>query len=57
MTKQELVERPWRYPILSTKLVAGTPYVRVYSESDPGYDFQSSEPDLEDVFFSFLSRA
>lgn len=57
MTKQELVERPWQYPILSTKLVAGAPYVRVYSESDPGYGFSPSEPDLEDVFFSFLSRA
>ena len=57
MTKQELVERPWQYPILSTKLVAGTPYVRVYSESDPGHGFKLSEPDLEDVFFSFLSRA
>jgi len=57
MTKQELVERPWQYPILSTKLVAGAPYVRVYSELDPGYGFSPSEPDLEDVFFSFLSRA
>jgi ABC-2 type transport system ATP-binding protein len=57
MTKQELVERPWQYPILSTKLIAGTPYVRVYSESDPGHGFKLSEPDLEDVFFSFLSRA
>ncbi|MFM9117190.1 MAG: ABC transporter ATP-binding protein [Planctomycetota bacterium] len=57
MTKQELVERPWQYPILSTKLVAGVPYVRVYSESDPGHGFKLSDPDLEDVFFSFLSRA
>ena len=57
MTKQELHEKPWQYPILSTKLVAGTPYVRVYCESEPGYGFQASEPDLEDVFFSFLSRA
>jgi len=57
MSKQELAERSWQYPILSTKLVAGTPYVRVYSESDPGHGFKLSEPDLEDVFFSFLSRA
>jgi ABC-type multidrug transport system ATPase subunit len=57
MTKQELHERTWQYPILSTKLVAGIPYVRVFSESDPGYGFAPSEPDLEDVFFSFLSRA
>ncbi|MBU6173877.1 MAG: ABC transporter ATP-binding protein [Planctomycetes bacterium] len=57
MTKKELVERSWQYPILSTKLVAGSPCVRIYSESDPNHGFRPSEPDLEDVFFSFLSRA
>jgi hypothetical protein len=57
MTKQELRERPWQYPVLSTKLVAGSPLVRIYSETEPGHGFQPSDPDLEDVFFSFLSRA
>lgn len=57
MTKKELLDRPWRYRVLSTKLIAGTPNVRIYSTSEPGYGFKPSEPDLEDVFFSFLSGA
>jgi ABC-2 type transport system ATP-binding protein len=57
MTKKELADRPWQYRVLSTKLSAGTPSVRIYSSSEPGFGFQPSEPDLEDVFFSFLSGA
>ncbi len=57
MTKRELSDRAWEYPILSTKLVAGSPLVRIYSDSDPGHGFRSSEPDLEDVFFSRLESA
>jgi ABC-2 type transport system ATP-binding protein len=55
MTKQELTNRPWQYRILSTKLVAGSPLVRIYSEFDPGNGFRSADPDLEDVFFSHLA--
>lgn len=57
MSKQELTERPWQHRILSTKLVAGRPLVRIYSETDPGNGFRVAEPDLEDVFFSHLSDA
>jgi ABC-type multidrug transport system ATPase subunit len=57
MSKQELAARPWEHRILSTKLVAGCPLVRIYSESDPGHGFRPAEPDLEDVFFSHLSQA
>jgi hypothetical protein len=57
MSKQELTDRPWQYRILSTKLVAGRPLVRIFSETDPGNGFRSAEPDLEDVFFSHLSDA
>jgi ABC-type multidrug transport system ATPase subunit len=57
MSKQELAARPWEHRILSTKLVAGSPLVRIYSESDPGNGFRAAEPDLEDVFFSHLSQA
>ena len=56
MTKQQLAGREWKQPILSTKLVAGRPMVRIYSETDPGHGFQCAAPDLEDVFFSHLSR-
>lgn len=57
MSKQELATRPWEHRILSTKLVAGSPLVRIYSESDPGNGFRPADPDLEDVFFSHLSQA
>jgi ABC-2 type transport system ATP-binding protein len=57
MTKQELANRPWQHRILSTKLVAGSPLVRIYSEFDPGNGFRSEDPDLEDVFFSHLAEA
>ena len=56
MTKQQLAGREWKQPILSTTLVAGRPLVRIYSETDPGHGFQCAAPDLEDVFFSHLSR-
>lgn len=55
MSKQELNQRSWDYPILSSKLVGGLPSVRVYSETQPSGDWRSVEPDLEDVFFSKLS--
>lgn len=57
MSKQEFQSRAWEQTILSTKLVAGTPSVRIYSESEPGHGFTPTAPDLEDVFFSFLARA
>ena len=57
MSKQQFAQREWKQPILSTKLVAGSPMVRIYSETDPGHGFQSAAPDLEDVFFSHLSQA
>ena len=57
MSKRELSEKSWDYPVLSTKLVAGSPLVRIYSESDPGNGFSEAAPDLEDVFFSYLNRS
>ena len=55
MSKQELSNRTWDYPILSTKLVGGLPSVRIYSVGHPAGDWRPVEPDLEDVFFSKLS--
>lgn len=55
MSKQELSNRTWGYPILSTKLVGGLPSVRVFSQEQPTQEWKSVDPDLEDVFFSKLS--
>lgn len=54
LSKMELSNRTWEYPILSTKLVGGLPAVRVYSETQPSSDWRLVDPDLEDVFFSRL---
>ncbi|MCU0719164.1 MAG: ABC transporter ATP-binding protein [Pirellula sp.] len=50
MSKQELRDFQG-FRVLSTKLIEGRPIVRVFSETDPGEQFQSSEPNLEDAFF------
>ncbi|MFM7930763.1 MAG: ABC transporter ATP-binding protein, partial [Pirellula sp.] len=55
MSKQELSQRNWQYPILSTKLVGGLPLVRIYCETQPDETWRQVDPDLEDVFFSKLS--
>lgn len=55
MSKQELSQRTWDYPILSTKLIGGLPSVRIYSETQPDGQWRSVDPDLEDVFFSKLT--
>jgi ABC-2 type transport system ATP-binding protein len=40
-----------QYRVISTRLVAGTPVVHVYSESAPGNGFAPVEPSLEDAYF------
>jgi len=48
------VER--EYAVISTKLLAGRTVVRVYSDVPPGPGFEAVEPDLEDVYFTILTR-
>jgi ABC-2 type transport system ATP-binding protein len=42
------------YNVISTRLVAGTPVVHVYSETHPGPEFVPVEAGLEDVYFHQL---
>ncbi len=42
--------------VISNKLVAGKPTLHVLSESNPGFEFEPVEPDLEDVYFSYVSK-
>lgn len=51
--KMEAFEK--EYKVISTRLFAGKIFVRVYSESDLGDDFNLVEPILEDVYFYTLS--
>jgi ABC-2 type transport system ATP-binding protein len=46
-----------RHKLISTKLYAGRSILHVSSDTDPGDDFVSHEPDLEDVYFSTLLSA
>ena len=42
------------YHVISTRLFAGKSIVRIDSEANPGNDFISVEPILEDVYFYTL---
>jgi ABC-2 type transport system ATP-binding protein len=44
------------HAVISTKLLAGRTVVHVYSDSSPGADFEPVKPDLEDVYFSTMTR-
>jgi ABC-type multidrug transport system ATPase subunit len=43
------------YFVISTRLFAGKNYARIYSDPDPGDDFRSVDPILEDVYFYTLA--
>lgn len=42
--------------VISNKLVSGKPTLHVLADTDPGLGFERIEPDLEDVYFSFISK-
>ncbi|EAZ82323.1 ABC transporter ATP-binding protein [Algoriphagus machipongonensis] len=44
------------YNLISTKLIEGRLSLRVESETDPGNGFASVPADLEDVYFSYISK-
>ena len=55
LTKAELPVVHAQYHVISAKLLAGRPVVRVYSDGSPGEGFVPVEGDLEDVYFHQLS--
>jgi ABC-2 type transport system ATP-binding protein len=54
--KSELEQYRKDYHVISTKLISGKLSLRIESEEEPGNDFQAVPADLEDVYFSFISR-
>lgn len=44
------------YPVISTKLITGKLSLRIESDLAPGNGFESTPVDLEDVYFSFISK-
>jgi ABC-type multidrug transport system ATPase subunit len=42
--------------VISTKLLAGRTVVHVLADASPGAEYEAVEPDVEDVYFSVMSR-
>ena len=57
IAKSELASCQESVAVISTRLVGGRTVIHVLAESDPGNGFAEVDPDLEDVYFSTLSRA
>ncbi|MFI5154247.1 MAG: ABC transporter ATP-binding protein [Chitinophagales bacterium] len=51
--KKELENYRSQFHLISTQLKAGTLFIRIYNESDPGERFVLSSPVLEDVYFRY----
>lgn len=54
--KEELVFYKEKYAVISVQLLAGEQSVTVFSDANPGNDFVTKKPDLEDVYFYQLSK-
>ena len=50
--KFELQQHKEAYQVISERLIAGTPEIRVYSTTRPDHTFEAVEADLEDVYFA-----
>jgi ABC-type multidrug transport system ATPase subunit len=55
VAKAELPDVERDHRVICTKLLGGRTLVHVLAESRPGPDFDPSEPDLEDVYFSVMA--
>ena len=55
ISKEDLPGLERQHAVISTKLLAGRTVVRVYSGTGPGPDFETAEPNLEDVYFSTMA--
>ena len=55
ITKAEVEDYQNRFQIISSKLVAGKPIIHIFSNTNPGEDFQHSAAGLEDVFFAKIN--
>jgi ABC-2 type transport system ATP-binding protein len=52
IAKSELGDYEQRYQVVSSRLVAGRPFLHVYSPTPPSQGFAPSTPNLEDFFFT-----
>jgi len=57
VARADLEDMQKRLRVISTRLVTGRPVIHVYHEGSPGPEFESVEPDLEDVYFYHITGA
>lgn len=50
--KSEMAAYRAAYPVISERLIAGQPIIRVFADTAPDATFEPVEADLEDVYFS-----
>lgn len=55
--KSELPRYREEHVVISTRLAAGRTVIHVFAEDDPADGFAAVDPDLEDVYFTTLTRA
>jgi ABC-type multidrug transport system ATPase subunit len=53
--KSELTSVEHEHSVIATKMLGGRMFVHVYSESQPGPEFEPVEPDLKDVYFTAMA--
>jgi ABC-2 type transport system ATP-binding protein len=56
VTRDELPVVQHEQRVISTKLLGGRTIVHVYAETSPGSSFEGVDPDLQDVYFSVMTR-
>ncbi len=56
VAKAELEDYRENFNVISTKLISGKLSLRIESDTAPGNGFEPTPADLEDVYFSFISR-
>jgi len=55
--KGELPKHEEKYDVISTRLFAGTTFIRICCETNPENGFSNIKPSVEDVYFYHLSKA
>lgn len=56
IAKEELQQYREQYKIISTRVVEGKILIHAFAEQAPSPAFSPVEPDLEDVYFSYINR-
>jgi ABC-type multidrug transport system ATPase subunit len=54
IAKSELAAHKERFRVISERLIAGTPEIRIFSHESPSDGFEPVEVDLEDVYFTHI---